>query len=488
MCWSWPVSLFDQSGVASRRGRLIPAPACGPDCCGVFARSPPVERERHNPAQERTGVNKDPHPQDLTLPPELPQRRRLADELHARPFETLASPGCVLSVATLRTQADQDRQFVEHLAELDPAVASAFEATHLRLQWQGLRIKWERHTEFFSLSVFAEDGMAELGAAFDTAWLERLPPGWLACMPGKMVSATLVALQPCAGEAPPVREVAPLFGGELLVGNRVADGAATVMTDLRAVAGVTRFLVFDHALNRRRAGRMAQRLVEIDTYRMMALLSLPPAAQRMGELGTEEAQLASLMARFRSAADGDEALLAELVDLAARVEHALADHGARFSATRAYSGIVDRRMAELREAVLPGLQPLSEFLERRFRPAVDSCAATAARQAGLSERIARAAQLLQTRSEVERERQNQALLASLDRRQGLQLRLQEMVEGLSVIAMTYYGVGLASYALKPLAKSIGTSEAWLVMAAVPVVALAVVLNLRRLRRGLATLH
>lgn len=424
----------------------------------------------------------------LALPRELPQRQRLADELHARPFETLASPGRVLSVATLRTDAAQDALCLAHLAELaalDPAANAVGGSTHQRLQWRGLRIKWERHTEFFSLSVFCE---AAQGGAFDTAWLGVLPDGWLARLPGEMVSATLVALLPCEGEPPHVREVAPLFGSEPVVGNRVADGAATVVTDLRSVGGLTRYLVFDHALNRRRAGRAVQRLVEIDTYRMMALLSLPLAARRMGELGAEEAQLASLMERFRGAAEGDEALLGELVALAARVEHALADHGARFSATRAYAGIVERRMAELREAVVPGLQPLSEFLHRRFTPAVESCTATAARQAELSKRIARAAQLLQTRSEVERERQNQSLLASLDRRQGLQLRLQEMVEGLSVIAMTYYGVGLAAYALKPLAKALGVSEAWVLGGAVPCVALAVVLNLRRLRRGLASAH
>ena len=429
-------------------------------------------------------MNLQPSMQTLALPRELPQRQRLADELHARPFETLASPGRVLSIATLRTGAAQDAQWLAHLTELEPSLAASG-ATHLRLQWRGLRIKWERHTEFFSLSLFCEGGE---GGAFDTAWLDVLPDGWLERLPGEMVSATLVALVPCAGEPPHVREVAPLFGSEPVVGNRIADGAATVVTDLRAVDGVTRFLVFDHALNRRRAGRTAQRLVEIDTYRMMALLSLPLAARRMGELGAEEAQLASLMERFRGAADGDEALLGEMVSLAARVEHALADHGARFSATRAYGGIVERRMAELREAVVPGLQPLSEFLDRRFRPAVESCAATAARQAELSKRIARAAQLLQTRSEVERERQNQSLLASLDRRQGMQLRLQEMVEGLSVIAMSYYGVGLAAYALKPLAKAVGANEAWVIGALVPVVVVAVVLNLRRLRRHLASAH
>lgn len=421
----------------------------------------------------------------ISLPPEIAERQRLADELHARPFESVATPSALLSVATLRSGPEQDARCLAHLAELDAAVAGgAGSSTHLRLQWQGIRIKWERHTEFYSFTFFADTSATELAACFDTAWLSALPEGWLQRLPGQMIAATQIVLLPCPGEPPHVRSVAPVFGSELVVGNRIAEGAATVVTDLRAVQGVTRFLVFDHSLNRRRAGRTAQRLIEIDTYRMMALLSLPVASRRMSQLGAEEVQLASLMERFRTSTDGDERLLNELVDLAARVEHALADHGARFSATQAYSGIVDRRIIELRERVVPGLQPLSEFLERRFRPAMDSCAATAARQAQLSERIARAAQLLQTRSEVERERQNQSLLASMDRRQGLQLRLQETVEGLSVIAMTYYGVGLSGYVLKPLAKAMGANEALFTLLAVPVIGVLVLLSMRRVRRRL----
>lgn len=421
----------------------------------------------------------------IHLPPELAERERLASELHARPFESVATPGALLSVATLRSGPEQDAVCLAHLAQLDPqAVAGLSGATHLRLQWQNIRIKWERHTEFYSFTLFADWGPADLEHCFDTAWLETLPADWLAQLPGQMIAATQIALLPCPGEPPHVRGVAPVFGSELVVGNRIAEGAATVVTDLRSVQGVTRFLVFDHSLNRRRAGRTVQRLIEIDTYRMMALLSLPVASRRMSQLGAEEAQLASLMERFRTSADGDDALLNELVDLAARVEHAMADHGARFSATHAYSGIVDRRIVELREGIVPGLQPLSEFLERRFRPAMDSCAATAARQAQLSERIARAAQLLQTRSEVERELQNQSLLASMDRRQGLQLRLQETVEGLSVIAMTYYGVGLSGYVLKPLAKAVGANEAIFTLLAVPVIGVLVLLSMRRVRRRL----
>lgn len=421
----------------------------------------------------------------MKLPVEFAERQRLADELHARPFEVLSTPGAVLSIATLRSGPGEDARCLAHLALLgsgaDPAAPPP---THLSLRCGGLRVRWERHTEFYGFSFVADTGPADLARCFDQAWLQALPPDWLANLPGEMIAATQIALMPCAGEPPHVRVVSPVFGSELLVGNRVGDGAATVVTDMRSVEGVTRFLVFDHALNHRRAGRIVQRLIELDTYRMMALLSLPVASRRMSELGAEEAQLASLMDRFRAATDGDDRLLAELTDLAARVEHAMANHGSRFSATDAYRAIVDRRLTELREGLVPGLQPLSEFLDRRFRPAMDSCAAASARQAQLSERIARAAQLLQTRAEVERERQNQAVLASMDRRQGMQLRLQETVEGLSVTAMTYYGVGLASYLLKPLAKTVGLSESLVTMLAVPVIGLIVLVGMRRVRRRL----
>jgi len=422
----------------------------------------------------------------MRLPVEHPLRRRLAEELHARPFESIAAPGAALSVAVLRTGKQQDTLCHDHLALLDSGTIAWEEGpAHARLNWRGVVVKWERHNEFYSFTFFAETKAASLGAAFGLEWLDSLPPGWLEAIPGETIAATHIALLPCAETPPRVRDVAEAFGGAPLVGNRIAAGAGTVVTDLQATDGVTRFVVFDHALNRRRAGRVAQRLIEIDTYRMMALLSLPMATRRMSELGSEEAQLASLMERFRQPRGSDDLLLRELGDLAARVEHEIADHGARFAATRAYAKLVERRLGELREQAVPGLQPLSEFLDRRFRPAVDSCAAAQARQAQLSERVARAAQLLQTRFELERERQNQTLLASLDRRQGLQLRMQETVEGLSVIAMTYYGVGIGAYLLKPMAKAAGIEEGLVTLVAVPVIGLIVLMNMRRLRRHLA---
>ncbi len=79
---------------------------------------------------------------------------------------------------------------------------------------------------------------------------------------------------------------------------------------------------------------------------------------------------------------------------------------------------------------------------------MNTCRAAAARQESLSQRVARATQLLSTRVDLTREQQNQAVLDSMNRRAAAQLRLQQTVEGLSIAAMTYYVVGLVGYAAK----------------------------------------
>lgn len=104
-------------------------------------------------------------------------------------------------------------------------------------------------------------------------------------------------------------------------------------------------------------------------------------------------------------------------------------------------------------------------------------------QSALSERIDHASQLLRTRVGVAGEQQNQALLASMDRRAKLQLRLQQTVEGLSVAAVTYCIVGLGGYLAKA-AKTLGLGiDQELVMAAaIPVVALLAALGVRHILR------
>jgi len=244
--------------------------------------------------------------------------------------------------------------------------------------------------------------------------------------------------------------------------------------------------VLNHGLTPGQAGRTLQRLVEIEAYRLLTLLALPIARRQTPRMLTIERELALLTDGLAQGQGNDEDLLHELTRLAAEVESGLAASQFRFGASRAYFELVTRRIAELREARLSGLQTIEEFMARRFTPAVATCNTAAQRLHGLSERIARASNLLSTRVDIARERQNQALLASMDRRARLQLRLQQTVEGLSVAAIVYYLAGLVGYLAKGIKAGGWRFEPDLIVGiAVPALAVLAFITVRRARRRAA---
>jgi uncharacterized membrane-anchored protein len=147
---------------------------------------------------------------------------------------------------------------------------------------------------------------------------------------------------------------------------------------------------------------------------------------------------------------------------------------------------VRSRIDELRERPLAGIQTIGEFMTRRLAPAMATCASVSQRLRDLSERVAQASGLLSTRVEIAREKQNQALLASMDRRARLQLRLQETVEGLSIAAITYYGAGLVGYLARGAhAAGLAVDYEIAVAIAIPIIAVLVALALKRVRRKIA---
>jgi uncharacterized membrane-anchored protein len=151
----------------------------------------------------------------------------------------------------------------------------------------------------------------------------------------------------------------------------------------------------------------------------------------------------------------DSALLDELCDLAARVQSIIARTAYRMSATAAYAQIVHDRLTALAATSLPGFQTLEEFNDRRFLPAMRTCASFSMRLEALSVQIERATALLRTRVEMTLQTQNSALLHSMDDNAARQLRLQHVVEGLSVVAVSYYAVGLVGYVVKAAAPRFG---------------------------------
>ena len=418
----------------------------------------------------------------MQLPSDHPLRIELNDEAHARPPEALDAP-LRLTFLALYSDATQREQEWEHVCALARRYGHTppARASHYSADLGPFRLKWERHTEFTRYKFI----VAGNGDPFDTPALQAVPADWLAALPGRVMVATHAALLPAGpGELDHEALAARYFGGDALVGAGVASSAGIAFTDFRIRDGFSRLLVFDRGMTPRQAGRSMQRLLEIDTYRMMALLALPVAQSLTPWLNDAERELARIT---ESLVDSNEASEPELLDRLTRLEAEIESRESaqhyRFTAAAAYYELVQRRIDELREERIRGLQTFREFTERRLAPAMNTCRSVSARLESLSQRVARATQLLNTRVDLTRERQNQQLLETMNRRAEAQLRLQQTVEGLSAAAITYYVVGLVGYAAKGLASAGLPLHVELVMAlSIPVVAVAAVLGVRHVRK------
>jgi len=404
-------------------------------------------------------------PSDNLLPPDHPDRTTLAAEVHARPPEALTSPSRATYVAVRIDDAARsaERAHIEALCLRHGVAAPSASHTQWTADLGPVRFKWERHGEFSSYTLFAAGHAGGLSAEpFAEPVAALLPAGWLAAVPGQTVFAAhalLVrddVLAAAIDHTPAAARLARCFAHHVPVGAGIGEGAGMAFTDFAIHDdGCGRFLLIDQGLSAHQAGRMLQRLFEIEAYRMMALLALPMARRLWPRLLAIEQTLAELTARIAAgnktpASGEDEGLLQALMGLAAEVESALASSQARFGASRAYHALVTTRIDELRERRIPGLQTIDEFMTRRLSPAMATCATVSQRLHNLSERIAQASSLLSTRVDIARQQQNQALLAATARRAKLQLRLQQTVEGLSVAAIVYYSAGLVGYGAKAL--------------------------------------
>jgi uncharacterized membrane-anchored protein len=409
-------------------------------------------------------------------------RFELAEELHSRPHTELSSP-CAVSHLAIMTRADGDG-LLAAITDLCRRYGAAppHQDRHHAVTLGNYRLRWERHTEFVSLTIIQEGK----GSGFKRPPVELLPEDWLAGLDGELIAANHVVVEPAtdAGE-PEVATIERLFEGQRVVGGRVLGGSAEAFTAFRNGGdGFARFYVRDHGMSRGRTGRLVQRLIEIETYRMMALLGLPIAKAASPQLSDLENRLVDLVARLGATADlaEEQGLLDELFAVAQESERLVTQSAYRFSATAAYGRLVHDRLHDLRETRLEDFQPIAEFLDRRFEPAMRTCASVADRQESLSRRIARTADLARTRVDVALQTQNRALLASMERRARVQLRLQETVEGLSVVAISYYALGILGYLLAGLLDP--EQMKWVVSLTAPVLLAVVWLLLRRWRAQL----
>jgi len=416
---------------------------------------------------------------------EYPRRIKLHNELHARPHELLKAPVQVSQLALL-SESDvvlDELRLITQLCERYSVSPPTVEARHFSAQFGSFRFKWERHTEFSMYTFFVK---MPFEVAFAEPAIRHVPKEWLESLPGEIIAATHLAIEDRSRPQRTLEELSTLFATNTVIGAKVVAGSAIVWTDNKIHAdGFARILIHDVDLRRRQAGRLVQRLLEIETYRMLALIPVATARQYLPELARFDERLADLTTNnceLQSHED-EQQLLDELTRLAAEIESISAVTNQRFNASAAYYKIVKMRVTELREQRIQGLQMFHEFMEQRLSPAMATCESVNSNLELLSTRVARASALLRTRVDITMEGQTRDLLASMDKRARMQLRMQETVEGLSVVVLSYYLLGMVAYALKavkssgmPINVEISTGIA------IPIVLGVVFVLVRRLRR------
>jgi uncharacterized membrane-anchored protein len=350
-------------------------------------------------------------------------------------------------------------------------------------------LRWEHHGEFMTYAWEFLQTPSKVGSgsssivqkafqpsAGDLASYMRLLP-----QPGPLIVATDLHFLP---EEPGDANWQSLFEPSRLAASEGAGGAAIVATDFHPDAfGFVRMLVLDRRLTPVEAGALVRRLLEVETYRTLALLGLPEAETASPIIRRIENELPLLVQKMRASVglDASRELLDHLTALAAELEASAAQCLYRFGATRAYQELVSVRLEAIGEEALPNIPTLAAFLARRLTPAIRTCASTEERQENLSRKLARAAQLLRTRVDIELESQNKDLLSNMNDRFQLQLKLQQAVKGVSIAAITYYLLSILHLLFEGLHRKVDSFDPIIATAAaVPFVLALILWMFRRL--------
>ncbi|MHA6691480.1 DUF3422 family protein [Devosia sp. A449] len=335
-------------------------------------------------------------------------------------------------------------------------------------------VTWEFHTEFVTVTWRsalddAENWPSDIG-------LETLGDG-------QLIGA--MRLDVIADQTIPDRMV-PGFNLASLCLADVENGKAQLATDFVPDADrYTRFELAAGGLSILRRSIIVRRILEIETYRTMALLGLPLARASNQELRTVEIDLTELMEGLSEATTAEtvQAALGRLHALSVRSGQLSERLGYRFAAGHAYGDVLRMRLAGIRENSTTRGSTLTHYIGNRVDPGLATCAAMEKRLAVLSDKIERAIGMLNVRIGVDMQVQNAAVLDSIARTGRSQFLLQRTVEGLSTIAISYYLLGIVGYALAGPLEMLHADKTMSLSIAAPFVLLFVWLMVRSIRKS-----
>lgn len=399
-------------------------------------------------------------------------------ETHARPVPSLAGPATIRRVAFMSTDRGRDLvQLQRKMAELGRISDHDLGAARqLEFERDGHSVIWEMHNEFATLTW-------QSSLATANTWPEGI--GLELHSGVALVSATRIDV--LDDDAVDPARLAQLAENSLCH-SAIYGGQARIATDFVADADrFVSFVVAARGCGAQRRGVIVRRLLEIETYRCFALLGLPVARHVGGRVQGYEQGLATIMAEIGEGSTpvAHQTSLKALHTLSVEVGRTIEETSFRFAATQAYGEIIAERLGRLGESPIGESTTFQRYLDNRVQPALATCRAMEKRLADLGTKVQRSIELLNATITVSIQTQNQEVLDTILRTAQSQYRLQETVEGLSIIAISYYTLGILGYIAEGLHEVLPIDKAMLLTLLAPVVVLVAFVGIRRLRR---TIH
>jgi len=417
-----------------------------------------------------------------------PLREALYNELHIRPFHALDSPQQVTHLAACCANPQALEKSYELISELckryevNPPQA---DAVTFYQNFGNFTINWERHIEFYSLTIMQP--APPQGKPFEYTAVDLLPADWLKQLPGEMIAAFHIIIDDQQLKYDE-HSLAHNFEGHPVIMSSAYGGKTQIHTAFKLHGdGYGRFMICHKGMSNLQTGRLTRRLIDLETYRLLSLLSLPIAKRispHLLHMDKQMAEILTVVAKLDTASS-ERQLLEKITKIEAQLETYRAETTQRFSATQAYHQLVKDRLERINEGKIDGHLSIGEFVNRRLNPALRTCESVQKWMEDLSKRIERASDLVRTRVNLNLQDQNRSQLSAMNRRSRLQFRLQETVEGLSIAAISYYAIGLLGYLFKGLPlKQWNLDKDVLLACSIPVVLTAIWFVTRRIKRRL----
>lgn len=321
-------------------------------------------------------------------------------------------------------------------------------------------LRFERHTEFVSLTFLGQKRPSP-----DTLRL-------IGTCSGRQLAGSRVLIRPEFDQS-----CHDLFTGDRLYGGSSVTEGIQVATDFQVGAdAMVNYVVTGFFIDPATRGLTVKWIMEMEMYRMAALLGLPEIRRATTELGALE-HAAAEATRDLSEADDDNLgqAITSIADILSRVAVLRESLRYRIAASRAYNGVVEARLESLAEQRFNERRTLKAFVDSRLTPAISTINAFDARLNQLDVAVRQTMSLARTRLDFVNQEQSAKLLMSMETRARQQVHLAQAVEGLSVAAITYYAVGLIGYILKgiPGDSLIGIYDPVIVAVSIPTIAILV---------------